>query len=614
MRATVVAIVALACASLAGAATSGGRIVFSATDDPFSDDVMLVRADGTELDLSNSPALDTAPVVSPDGTRVAFFSARGGRGAEWVVGVDGRGLRRVTPSLVTEPAQVAWAPDGAELAVLTGSALYRASRAGGMWSRLDRHDDPRQLVGWSPDGNALGYVTATDEVKVVSRSGRLVHAYVGGAARWSPAGALAVQRDSTSWRVFAPSGRLLARIAATDVAWSPQGRLASVTAKGVLQVRARAAARPLLIARPVRNGSDPVWAGATHVLIRGDGGYLSFDVAHRATFLPAAAYRIDPALARDGSAYGESPFGTLVHSTLAGSTRTVASVGFCQGKDADAFSALQSLPDGSAAVFAADCAAPHDIFSMQPGGSGVTRITQTATDEIDPSLSPDGTRIAFTRVDSAGCAGCNHIVWTSRLDGSDAQSVSLPVRPSSPILQDDRPSFSPDGSRVVFSRWDSSVSDQAHLAEAPARGGEATSLKPFGQNPAWGPARIAFDGPQGVETVAPDGSGPQAVAHTTKLDSGVPAWSADGRLALLEWEGRALTILLPATGKRIPLAGLHAPPFGSPGLAWSPDGSRFAFTAADRDGVADVWTIGADGTGLTRVTHELDATGAIAWR
>ena len=52
-----------------------GHIVFTATDTPFADDVMLVRSDGTRIDLSKSRASDTAPVVSPDGKHVAFFSS-----------------------------------------------------------------------------------------------------------------------------------------------------------------------------------------------------------------------------------------------------------------------------------------------------------------------------------------------------------------------------------------------------------------------------------------------------------------------------------------------------------------------------------------------------------
>jgi Tol biopolymer transport system component len=336
---------------------------------------------------------------------------------------------------------------------------------------------------------------------------------------------------------------------------------------------------------------------------------VSYDLARHATFEVAAAYRINPALARDGSAYGESPWGTLAHSTLTGSTHVLDKVTVCQGKNSDAFAGLQALPDGSGAVFAGDCAPPNDLFSVQPDGGGLTRLTQTTTDELDPSLSPDGTRLAFARVDGAGCDGCTHQIWTMRLDGSDAHSVQLPATKSA-ILQDDHPSFSPDGAQVVFARWDAAITgDSSALYSAPANGGAATPLHLAGGYPAWGPSRIAFDAQGKIDAAKPDGSDSRSVI----AGDYIPAWSADGRLAVIKWGG-GFWITLPASKRRIALPGLQAPLFTAPGLVWSPDGLRLAFTAADRDGVSDVWTIGADGTGLKRITHNLGANGALGWQ
>lgn len=613
-----VALAALVCsASSAGAGTPQGHIVFAATNAPLNDDVMLVRANGTELDLSNSPAYDTAPAVSPDGKLVAFFSMRNGHGAEYVVGIDGKGVRQVTPALAVPP-EIAWAPDGRDLAVLSGPVhgrVHRASAAGGVWVRLDHGDGPTQFVGWSPGGGGVAYLTSIDAVRVVDRRGRVLHTFSGDRAKWSPSGRLAVERDSRTWQVYDAAGTRLATIPAVAVAWSPTGRLASITPAGVVQVRPGGTGRPTVSARPFKGASDPLWADATHLLLRGDDGYLSYDVAHNATFLAPAAYRFGPSIVRGGSAYGEYPFGTLVRSTLSGSTRTLVKVPYCQGKDTDAFEYLQALPDGSGAVFAGDCFVPHDLYTVTPDGSGVKRLTSTSKDELDPAVSPDGTRLAYTLVDGADCVGCNHQIWISNLDGSAAHAVPLPSEKLGPILQDDRASFSPDGAKLVFTRWDSSVSDQATLYEVAARGGAATSLHVFGGDAAWAPARIAFVGPAGDETIAPNGTEAALVPGTPKLDSGIPAWSADGRLALLEWE-KSFDIYLPASKKRIALPGLTASRISEswPGLAWSPDGTRLAFTAADRNGATDVWIVGADGTGLARVTHGLGADGALTWR
>jgi len=50
------------------------------------------------------------------------------------------------------------------------------------------------------------------------------------------------------------------------------------------------------------------------------------------------------------------------------------------------------------------------------------------------------------------------------------------------------------------------------------------------------------------------------------------------------------------------------------GLAWSPDGTRLAFVADDTNGYGEVWTIGADGSGLQQVTRNLGVVGTLSWR
>src|SRR5689334_10085545 len=185
------------CASAlgAGSARLQGRIVFTATDAPFADDVMLVKASGARLDLSRSPASDIAPILSPDGSHVAFFSTRGGHGAEYVVSINGRDLRRVTPPLDILPG-VAWSPSGAQLAVLTGGgqggagAIHVAAVTGGAWRLLAGVVQPAALVGWSPDGTRIAYTNEVGGVEVLSSAGRKLLDLAGEAASWSPSGRL----------------------------------------------------------------------------------------------------------------------------------------------------------------------------------------------------------------------------------------------------------------------------------------------------------------------------------------------------------------------------------------------------------------------------------------
>jgi Tol biopolymer transport system component len=611
-----VAVILCSRALAANHGTLTGRIVFTASDAPFAGDVTLARADGTLVDLSRSPAMDTAPVVSPDGRRVAFFSTRGGHGAEYVVSIDGSNLRRVTPP-VAAPPSVAWSPSGSQLAVLTGTgqghgALHLASANGGMWKMLARAGQPSVLVGWSPDGTRIAYVSQLGSVEVVSPGGRKVLDLVGEGGSWSPSGRLAVARTSTTDDVYDVSGKPVATLAAVSAAWSPGDLLATMTPRGVLQVRSHGVGRPIVSVR-FPHAASPRWISTTVVQLQAPNGVIGYDVRHQRTInLPAAYGPLSSAVPARGVAWGEAPFGTLVVSHLGGTTRAVTSVTACQGRNTDAFEYLQALPDGSGAVYVGDCASPDDVFAMSPDGSGLTRLTQTPEHEAYVAVSPDGARLAFTRAPSAECVGCDEEIWIENADGSDPVEIPL-SGPTDGIRQDEDPSFSPDGSSIVFSRWNSSVGDQARLYRVAASGGAATTLGITGGYPAWGPSRIAFLGAAGVETVAPNGSGATPVAGLARADEGPVAWSSTGQLAVLR-KSPSLAIVFPSSGRRIPLPGLHMPIELGGGLVWSPDGSKLAFVAADADGAGDVWTVNANGTGLTRLTHDLDAAGTLSWR
>jgi Tol biopolymer transport system component len=590
-----------------------GRIVFTATDAPFAGDVTLVRADGTRIDLSKSPAADSAPVLSPDGRHVAFFSSRGGHGAEYVVSVDGRDLHPVTPSIDVQ-AGVAWSPSSSQLAVLTGAgqgagALHLAAASGGSWKLIAAVDQPAALIGWSHDGTRIAYTDELGGVEVLTAVGRKLLDLSGESGSWSPTGRLAVARDPTTVDVYTRFGRRAARLAAVSASWSPGDLLATLTPAGLLQVRSHGVGRPSLTVH-VGNRGQVRWVSPTVVQLNGPVG---FDVAnHRAVRLPGAFTTAAAVLPSLGVAFGESSFGKLVKSRVGGASRPVTSYASCQGRNADAFSYLQALPDGSGAVYAGDCAPPADVFEVQPNGGGLTRVTHTKQDESSVTVSADGSRVAFSRTAGAQCVGCDVRLWVTSPAGGDAVRIPL-ARPSDGIRQDQDPSFSPDGSSIVFSRWNSSAGDSARLYRVAASGGVASAVGVVGTAPAWGKARIAFRGPKGVATVAPDGSENRRVGGLALADEGPVAWSASGRLAVLR-VSPPLAILIPSTGRRIALPGFTEPTQSGAGLAWSPDGSKLAFVAADRDGVGDVWTVNADGTALTRVTHELGAGGTLTWR
>lgn len=87
-----------------------------------------------------STRMDILPVLSPDGSRVAFLSGRSGEAGIWVSQLDGSGIVRLTDGSPKLPAQPSWTPDGEALlyALLDKdqSDLYRVSVHGGGARRL----------------------------------------------------------------------------------------------------------------------------------------------------------------------------------------------------------------------------------------------------------------------------------------------------------------------------------------------------------------------------------------------------------------------------------------------------------------------------------------------
>lgn len=76
-----------------------------------------MNADGTnQINITNHPAPDSDPAWSPDGTKIAFISARGGRDQIYVMNSDG-----TNPNPIKRPDNIAtvrspsWSPDGTKI-------------------------------------------------------------------------------------------------------------------------------------------------------------------------------------------------------------------------------------------------------------------------------------------------------------------------------------------------------------------------------------------------------------------------------------------------------------------------------------------------------------------
>jgi Tol biopolymer transport system component len=626
-----VIITLLAAASGGAASTAPPPILFAADNEPaLSGDIFRLDANGRRVNLSKSPFADEDPLVSPDGRRIAFVSERGGGPGIYQVGIDGAGLRRLDPpphqigaSLITP--ELAWSPDGTRLAAVTGELrstlrILQSGHAPKVLTRSRFLFDPR----WSPDGRLVTIRSLPGSARVelaYTVAGRLAWQIpASGAVSWSKQGQFAMI-DTARVKVFDERARLRFAAPARAAAWSPDGsRLATVAGGDVVVRTARGS---VFLRKKIRGLAgkriDLAWTDNRRVLVYLYPRVAGVDTATGKLFAGSERYfygarSADDRLFAETRRHG-SRFAVQVEALPHGSPHTYGYVRGCldDGVFEEALTNLQFVPGRRSLVYESYCAEPRAaLYAVNPDGTGLTRVTHARKHYTQPAWSPDGTQLAYTRYDAVGesCKGCPGSIVVAGADGSNPRVLTTPSGLED--YADTGPSWSPDGKTILFSRW--SVSDPAELFVVPTSGGTPQSLHIQADAAAWGPSRIAYadnsSQPAALWTALPDGSDKQLVARASGYAAfGGPAWSRDGRLAYFVGRTGAVTIVSGGTKQRVQL------PFTEiASIGWSPDGSRFVIVGLTKGAaVYDVYAVRADGTGLRRLTKNIEAYAA-SWR
>jgi Tol biopolymer transport system component/DNA-binding winged helix-turn-helix (wHTH) protein len=530
--------------------------------------------------LSQTRGFNAHPTFTPDGSSVAFVSDRTGAFEIYLRPLAAGAREAAVTSDGQDNVHPAVSPDGRHLA-------YHSRGRGGIWlvpvlGGVPRHLSPfGSRPAFSPDGGTVAF-----------QSSALVDRFATGA-----------QAPSTLWTVGVGGGTPvpLTRAGAPpgghgSPAWSPDGRRLAFVADGLWTV-ARDGGEPVRL-------SDDEAAAKGFAPAYGRDGRLYFGGHSQAN---ARLFRVP--LSSDGLAFG-GPVEELANG--ADSLLTDVAV----------------APDGSALVYSA-FQNWTDIYSLRldPDGEAVGE-PQPLTSRLPgrktlPTFSPDGSHIAFTRFN----AGMGVELWLMGAEGAEPRQVTTwPVT--------GQPSFFPGGDRVgILTRgqdgWDYRSIGLADGTPAPVfpgpREGPVEAVAPahgaempverlrLGARPAG--ARLTPDGRSLVFHAQKAGGplnvflaavGEQRIRQLTRDPEGAgwPAVSPDGRTVALEifrgpghahvgvtsLEGGAIRQLTSAPGQDW----VHD---------WSPDGRKIAF-AGMRDGVWNLYWVGADGAPERRLTHE----------
>ncbi|HEY7280680.1 MAG TPA: hypothetical protein VID47_03705 [Actinomycetota bacterium] len=521
----------------------GSRIAFSGFSPAIGQGIGIAGLDGSGLvPLVRGPE-DSWPSWSPDGTQIAFSGLPGEAsntpcipGGDsmcptdvFVVDVNTHAIRRLTSDPAPEFAPV-WSPDGARIAfvrALAGgnrTAVFSMAADGTDVRRISSADGGSDFAPtWSPDGTQVAFASIRNEdwgIWIVNADGTDEHRILGGGGWhaedpvWSPDGRLIAfvgnlgtgdYSEDDSVYLMRPDGSDVVRLASApgfgvaDVAWQPLVASSVPTENAIAFVRGGPNGGIYAVApdgtglRPLVNdasASTPAWSP--------DGSRIAFESGDGSSDIFT--------MRADGS-------GRMRLTSDGASTGPTWS------------------PDGRRIAFARETPGSADIYAMDADGSDLVKLTSGPLRKSTPDWSPDGSRIAFVGYD-AGPPPSPTRIYTVSVEGSEMRAVG----PQNSA----RPRWSPNGTRIVFvnestgSIWVMNADGtQAHrvvdLASIPGGG----SFEPNFTVPSWSPdgSSIVFAAGNAAAShlyvATADGS------SVTQLTTGPasdeePAWSRPG--------------------------------------------------------------------------------------
>jgi TolB protein len=257
---------------------------------------------------------------------------------------------------------------------------------------------------------------------------------------------------------------------------------------------------------------------------------------------------------------------------------------------------------GTHIYFVSDRSRHKEIWVMDPDGKNQRQITHYNSLTIQPAVSPDGTKIAFTSY-----ARGNPGIFVFSVD---------PVRDLRFYNQrasvNSSPSFTPDGKQIIYSS-SAGACCRIFIANLDGSGFRpVTTLRSIDTEPKVNPKtgrQVLFvsgrSGPQQIYKMNLDGSDLNRLTDGTGEASN-PAWHPNGQIMAFSWTrgfaaGKFNVFVMDVASHQYNQLTHDEGRNENP--SWAPDGRHIVF-ASTRSGRSQIYTMLADGTKVTPLTTQ----------